>query len=428
MPQKRPWDRRKFLIGSTTAAASASMTSGAAHRGRVQRVANTNTQPVRNRRDISIYRDPFAYCSHASIVRLASGAWVVAFNEAQRVEPFKTIRTDYNHPPDDPHFHNLVTRSEDQGQTWSPPQAAPNWDWYGVECPGLAQLRDGTVVLNQWQFLWYPLNEGPKRLSQGEEIWARVGGPPWKRARADTDWSRSDFPWCRANGGCYVHLSADGGRTWERTTQIPTEPYMGGYTPRGVVQLEDGTVLMVTADHTLNQTVYVVRSRDGARSWSRPLAVGKAQEGSRLWEPTAVVLPGNRVLAMMHSNTGYLHQSESPDGGLTWTPIRRTPIQGSPGHLLLLSDGRLLVTYGHRRAPCGIRACISRDGGRTWDYERELLIRDDMPNKNLGYPVSLEYEPGRLFTVYYGEQEGDGAREVAGYGVSSIRGSYWELS
>ena len=301
------------------------MTSGAAQRARVQRVANTNTQPVRNRRDIIIYRDPFAYCSHASIVRLANGAWVVAFNEAQRVEPFKTIRTDYNHPPDDPHFHNLVTRSEDQGRTW-------------------------------------------------------------------------------------------------------TDPYMGGYTPRGVVQLEDGTVLMVTADHTLNQTAYAVRSQDGARSWSRPLAVGKAQEGGKLSEPTAVVLPGNRVFAMMRSNTGYLHQSESPDGGLTWTPVRRTPIQGSPGHLLLLSDGRLLVTYGHRWAPCGIRACLSQDGGRTWDYERELLIRDDMPNKNLGYPVSLEYEPGRLFTVYYGEQEGDGAREVAGYGVSSIRGSYWELS
>ncbi len=69
--------------------------------------------------------------------------------------------------------------------------------------------------------------------------------------------------------------------------------------------------------------------------------------------------------------------------------------QGIPGHLLLLSDGRLLVTYGHRRAPCGIRACLSQDEGQTWDYEKELLIRGDMPNKNLGYPVSIEYEPGR---------------------------------
>ena len=129
---------------------------------------------------------------------------------------------------------------------------------------------------------------------------------------------------------CYVHLSTDGGRTWGRTVKISTSPYMGGYTPRGVVQLGDGTVLMVTADHTLNQTAYVVRSQDGGRSWSQPLKIASVQEGS-LSEPTAVVLPGNRVVAMMRSRTGYLHQSDSPDGGLTWTPVRRTPIRGSRG-------------------------------------------------------------------------------------------------
>ena len=184
---------------------------------------------------------------------------------------------------------------------------------------------------------------------------------------------------------------------------------------------------MVTADNVLHRTAFAVRSQDGGRSWSQPLVVASVKEGT-LSEPTAAVLPGDRVVAIMRSRTGYLHQSESPDGGLTWTAVHRTPIWGSPGHLLLLSDGRLLLTYGHRRAPFGIRACLSQDGGQTWDYEGELLIRDDMPNKNLGYPVSIEYEPGRLFTIYYGEQEGDGAREVAGYGVSSIRGTYWEMS
>ncbi len=427
MPQTKPWDRREFLTSSPALAATLSMTSGVAQRRGDPAVSNPHTRPVRNRRDIVIYRDPFAYCSHVSIVRLANGEWLAAFNETQRIEPFTIIRTDYHHPPDDPHYHNLITRSDDEGRTWSPPQAAPNWDWYGVECPGLAQLNDGTVVLNQWQFLWYPLEEGRKRLSQGEEIWVRIGGPPWKMAQPGTDWSRSDVPWCRAQGGCYVHLSPDGGRTWGQTAKISTGPYMGGYTPRGVVQLGDGTVLMITADHTLNRTAFAVRSQDGGLSWSRPLVVANVKEGS-LSEPTAAVLPGDRVVAIMRSNTGYLHQSESPDRGLTWTPVRRTPIWGSPGHLLPLSDGRLLLTYGHRRAPFGIRACLSQDGGQTWDYEKELLIRDDMPNKNLGYPVSIEYEPGRLFTIYYGEQEGDGARAVAGYGVSSIRGTYWEVA
>ena len=49
----------------------------------------------------------------------------------------------------------------------------------------------------------------------------------------------------------------------------------------------------------------------------------------------------------------------------------------------------------------------------------QLVIRDDFPNRNLGYPVSIEYEPGRLFTIYYGEDRD---------GTTCILGSFWELS
>ncbi len=412
MPQTKPWDRRDFLARGAAFAAALSAAPALAQKGGDRGVPNPHTQPAPNRRHIVIYRDPFAYCSHASIVRLANGEWVTAFNECQR-------RTPYTHPPGDPHFHNLISRSDDEGRTWSPPQVTPNWDWYGVECPGLAQFKDGTVVLNQWQFLWYPLDEGRKLVSQGQEIWLRTStGQGWAPAQTDTDWSRSLYPWCRANGGCYVQLSSDGGRTWDRSAKIPTDPYMGGYTPRGVVQLQDGSVLMVTADHPLNHSVYAVRSQDGGLSWSKPVALGKVGEG-HISEPTAVVLPSGKVVVMIRSNTHYLHQSESSDGGLTWTPIHRTRVWGYPGHLLSLSNGGLLTTYGHRRLPFGIRACLSRDGGQTWEYEKEFLIRDDLPNRNLGYPVTIEYQSGRLFTIYYGE-EADG--------TTSIQGSYWELS
>ncbi len=274
-------------------------------------------------------------------------------------------------------------------------------------------------MLNQWQFLWYSLNQGRKLASQGREIWLRTSTEQgWVPTLSDTDWSRNLYPWCRANGGCYVQLSSDGGRTWDRSVKIPTEPYMGGYTPRGVAQLQDGTVLMVTADHPLNHTVYAVRSRDGGLNWSKPVVLGKVDEG-HMSEPTAVELPSGKIVAMIRSSTHYLHQSESSDGGLTWTPIHRTPIFGYPGHLLLLSDGRMLTTYGHRRSPFGIRACLSRDGGQSWDYDKEFVIRGDFPNRNLGYPVTIEYQPGHLFTIYYGEEPD---------GTTSIQGSYWEVA
>ena len=408
---KESFQRREFLKrGGALAAVLSTAPAGAQYNGDPGE-PNPHTQPAPNRRDIIIYRDPFAYCSHASIVRLANGEWVTAFNECQKITP-------YTHPPGDPHFHNLISRSDDEGRTWSPPEAAPNWDWYGVECPGLAQLQDGTVVLNQWQFLWYPLALGRKLASQGQKIWLRTSRKKgWLPAASDSDFDRSLYPWARANSGCFVHLSSDGGRTWDRTVRIPTEPYIGGYTPRGVAQLQDGTVLMVTADHPLNHTAYAVRSRDGGLTWTPPVAVANAGEGM-LSEPTAAVLPSGKVVTMMRSHTRYLHQSESSDGGSTWTPVRKTPIFGYPGHLLRLSDGRLLVTYGHRRSPFGIRACQSRDNGRTWDYGQEYLIRGDLPNRNLGYPVTIEYRPGHLFTIYYGEEPD---------GVTSIQGSYWEI-
>ena len=54
-----------------------------------------------------------------------------------------------------------------------------------------------------------------------------------------------------------------------------------------------------------------------------------------------------------------------------WLP-RPTPMWGCPPHLLALGDGRLLCTYGYRRAPFGVRACLSHDGGETWEDEIRL--------------------------------------------------------
>ncbi|MEX0325152.1 MAG: hypothetical protein AB3N33_03590, partial [Puniceicoccaceae bacterium] len=61
---------------------------------------------------------------------------------------------------------------------------------------------------------------------------------------------------------------------------------------------------------------------------------------------------------------------------------------------------RILCSYGHRRPPFGQRAAISEDG-ITWRKEDEFILRDDAPNKDLGYTVSIELEPGRILTVYY---------------------------
>ena len=113
------------------------------------------------------------------------------------------------------------------------------------------------------------------------------------------------------------------------------------------------------------------------------------------------------------STTRHLFTCRSTDNGETWSSPEETPIFGHPGQLLVLRDGRLLCTYGSREAPFGIRACLSEDGGRHWLLEDEIIVRDDLPNGDLGYPTTIEYAPDKLFVCYYG-QGSDGVTYVMG--------------
>ena len=68
-------------------------------------------------------------------------------------------------------------------------------------------------------------------------------------------------------------------------------------------------------------------------------------------------------------------------------------------NLLRLRDGRLLMTYGHRREPFGNQARISQDGGRTWSSP--IIINSDAISGDMGYPSTVECDDGTLVTVWY---------------------------
>ena len=110
---------------------------------------------VRDRADVTIYRDPGAYIAHPCVALLANGDLLVAFNETLPRQPWQ-------HSPRDPRFVNLMARSSDGGQTWVMPRVVPGYDMTGVECPSVTQLSTGEVMLVQWRFAWYPLETARK--------------------------------------------------------------------------------------------------------------------------------------------------------------------------------------------------------------------------------------------------------------------------
>ena len=362
-------------------------------------------------RTIIIYKAQHAYSSHACITRLPDGDWLVAF--AQSLE-----RVPHMHPPGDPQFLNFITRSRDQGATWEAPRVAPGYDWHGVEVPGISALSSGEVLLNQWRFLWYPLEQAQALAARGErEIFVRAQRH-WQPLRSAADWERHPYPYARAEGGAWVHVSSDGGRTWEHTAEVAIAPYQGAFSPKGALELANGDLLLALGshDHCPLEASFCVRSRDRGRSWGAPVEVARKQ-GLIFSEPSAAqTASGTILVASREENHGHVHLSASRDGGATWEPPRELPVWGYPSHCVALADGRVVIVYGRRRAPFGIRAIVSADDGASWSDE--IVIRADLPNGNLGYPAAIEYQPGKLFTAYYGEDRDD---------VTCIQGTWFEV-
>jgi hypothetical protein len=129
-------------------------------------------------------------------------------------------------------------------------------------------------------------------------------------------------------------------------------------------------------------------------------------------EPHVVELASGRLLGMIriedHSGKELapsgipsfsLMQTESDDGGHTWTPARPLGFHGSPPHLLRHSSGVLILTYGYRQAAFGQRVAFSHDDGATWEHD--WIIRADGLDSDLGYPSTVELSGGDLFTVCY---------------------------
>ncbi|MFN2485983.1 MAG: sialidase family protein [Acidimicrobiia bacterium] len=352
-----------------------------------------------------VFREQGRYCSHPCIAKLANGDWLVAFSAAPQGDKLR-------HPPDYPDFVNLLVRSSDQGRSWSKPYRVPNGDWHGVEVPAIAQISTGEVFLNQWRFRWFSTDAAKARQasSADQSFYFNEQDRRWRRVTAVSDWAAHPYPYARADDGAYVHVSDDGGQTWSSTVPIDINPYQGAFGLKGVIELTNGDLVMPMGshDHDPLAAIFLVRSRDRGRSWDQPTEVARVA-GLIFSEPSALVAASGALLVFSREETnGFIHQSVSEDGGLTWAQPRRLDLWGYPTQGIELADGRILIVYGHRRQPFGIKAAMSKDGGKTWVEEIQVRadLADTYTGHNLGYPSVIECEPGRLFVVYYGEDEG----------------------
>jgi len=317
--------------------------------------------------DVILYTRGRRHVHPPDVTRLQNGDLLSAFRES--TEHLSTDR------------QIVMVRSRDGGQTWGERQVLrehPETD--EREC-SLMQLRDGTLLAAEWPNTYY------------DAAGYYYAHPVTNRAIAM---------------GMYVGRSTDNGRTWEWPAQpVDPAPFHLAVTSEHIVELPAGRLLMasyyIPAPGVRHYGCAIFCSDDKGQRW-RYLATVADIPGVRLSEPALERTASGRLICLMRNESGpEYYQSNSGDGGETWTPARPTGIPGHivPCSLVTLRDGTVLCVYGSREDPCGLYAVASYDDGESWHMAGRRVIRDDFQNTDCGYPSTLLMPDGRVFTVYY---------------------------
>ncbi len=294
--------------------------------------------------------------------------------------------------------------SRDGGETWSWPRVILDSDLDDRDA-GLTETQDGTLLLTTFSHTVY--DEVITELEAGNTIHFNAEGqiraplltherlPAWRAAR-----HRLPDDERRPLRGEWILRSTDQGKTW-------SAPYRSLVnSPHGPTVLSDGRLLYVGKDmRNESEAIRACESCDDGKSWQW-LATLPTREGdlaAKYHEPHAIETADGRIIAQIRNhNPRDLYetlQSESFDGGRTWSTPHLIGVWGFPSHLLRISDGNLLMTYSHRRAPFNCQARISRDHGESWSDPIHLY--PDTGCADFGYPSTIELENGRVLTIWY---------------------------
>lgn len=303
----------------------------------------------------------------------------------------------------------VLNVSSDDGRTWSPPRV--------INDSPLDDRDAGIISLGGESLLVTWFTSDTRQYVDQESISNWLGAEEIDSWRTKLSGVTDEI--AQQHIGSWIMLSADGGSTWSPPIQVLVS------TPHGPIQLSDGNLLCLgkpyrTWDEMVAAGITAVHSADGGRTWQTlgEVPVHPGTDPANYHEAHVVELASGRLLGMIrienHSGKTLdasgipsfsMMQTESDDGGHTWTPGRPLGFHGSPPHLLRHSSGTLVLTYGYRQAPFGQRVAFSHDDGATWEHD--WVLRDDGPDSDLGYPSTVEVGDGDLLSVYYQKVPGD---------------------
>ena len=358
--------------------------------------SSSSTNSIHKIRDFVIYKDDKFYCAFPSVVK-RKGDLIVAFRRAP--DRRKWGEPTYTHV--DPNSYLMLVRSRDDGKTWTKePELIYAHPFGGSQDPGLNLLRDGSILCSSYVWGWYP--------------------------------SGTTFPHVFAVQGYvflggYMMRSIDGGHTWERPIippPVPTEQVwdvfhkqIPAFNRGAMAQGKDGRLYWATASSSGGKTAksetHLFISSDKGQTWKYSCKIA-SDEKVGFNETSLYETPKGDLVAFMRTTALREHTAlaRSTNHGKSFLPWKDAGFTGYPHHALRLSDDRVLLMYGYRFAPYGVRARVLDPECANLAVD-EMILRDDGGGEDVGYPWATLLDKKTALVVYYFNEK-EGPRYIGG--------------
>jgi sialidase-1 len=284
--------------------------------------------------------------------------------------------------------------SNDNGRTWTWPRVLLD-SAIDDRDAGVLETSRGSILVTSFTSLAYEKVLEEAAGKRGENgAWPQERLTAWRLAH-----ERLTAEQRQAELGQWMIRSTDGGMTWSARYPCIVN------SPHGPTQLSDGRLIYVGKElWTGRRRVGICESLDDGQTWHWLADIPPRRDDSieNYHELHAVEATDKSIIVHVRNhnrdNRGETLQSESVDGGKSWTVPHSISVWGLPSFLLLLRNGDLLMTYGYRRSPLGNQARLSHDNGKSWSDP--MIISGDGTSTDLGYPSTVELDDTFL-TVWY---------------------------
>lgn len=293
----------------------------------------------------------------------------------------------------------LYSMSRDRGITWSSPQV------YLADYPGgppgcaILRLRDSLSTL---MFVV----QSRHHIEVDEDRRVATAGSNYFQTRTHA----------------ILRHSEDGGRSFDHGQEIPYLEFTGGKSLPGegwygsvdcLLELQSGRILaafmfldparsdMAKQDWTAQHyTVACLLSEDGGQTWRRSGEI-TVDTPRGVMEVQIVETAPDRLFCLFRTKGGYLYQTDSVDGGDTWSPSRPSPLTApeSMARMIRLQSGNLVVVHNNvssttQQPRHPLVAAVSEDAGQSWGEPR--IIATETGSNQLSNHGVLQLDDGRI--------------------------------